>query len=200
MAHQRHGAVEWPIFWRITPGIALGALAGSALADLLAARTLKILFVMFMFVIAAQMARGTVATRPHARLPGALGTSAVGTVIGLASALFGIGGGTLSVPFMTWCSVPVKRAIATSAAIGLAIALSGAIGYVVAGLDEPGLPPWSVGYVVLPAWAGIVVASMLAAPLGARLAHRLSDTMLRRIFALFVALLGLHMLWRLITV
>ena len=99
---------------------------------------------------------------------------------------------------MTWCSVPVKRAIGTSAAIGLPIAVGGAIGYVVAGWNEPTLPPWSLGYVVLPAFAGIVVASTAAAPLGARLAHRLSETVLRRIFALFVALLGLRMLWGLL--
>jgi hypothetical protein len=76
--------------------------------------------------------------------------------------------------------------------------VSGAIGYLIAGLGEPGRPPWSVGYIVLPAFAGIVVASTTAAPFGARLAHRLSDVTLRRIFALFVASLGLRMLWGLL--
>jgi uncharacterized membrane protein YfcA len=199
LAHHRRGAVNWEIFRGIAPGIVIGTFAGAFVADLMTTRALKILFIIFMFAIAAQFARGTTATAAHARgLPGRPGMGLAGLVIGVASALFGIGGGSLSVPFMTWCRVPVKQAVATAAAIGLPIAVAGATGYLVAGLDAPGLPPWSVGYIVLPAFAGIVVASTLAAPLGARLAHRLSDVTLRRIFALFVTILGLRMLWGLL--
>jgi hypothetical protein len=198
LAHHRRGAVDWPVLRRLAPAIVVGTLLGAALADALASHTLKIMFVVFMFGIAAQMARGTMATRAHADLPGPAGMNGAGTIIGMASALFGIGGGSLAVPFFTWCSMPVKRAVATAAAIGVPVALSGTVGYVVAGLNEPHLPPWSIGYVVLPAFAGIVVASSLAAPFGARLAHRLSDVTLRRLFALFVTLLGLRMLWGLL--
>lgn len=198
LAHQRRGAVAWNIFWRITPGIVIGSLAGAAIADVLASRTLQIMFVVFMFAVAAQFARGTTATSAHRHLPGTVGMTAAGGVIGVASALFGIGGGSLSVPFMTWCSVPVRQAIATSAAIGLPIALASTAGYIAAGFGDPRLPPWSIGYVTLPAFFGIVVASTLAAPLGARLAHRLPETTLRRVFAAFVTILGLRMLWGLL--
>jgi len=197
-AHYRRGTLDVSIFRRIAPAIVVGTLLGAAIADHLASRTLQWMFVVFMFAIAVQFSRGTTVTRAHTRLPGVVGMNLAGTLIGIASALFGIGGGSLSVPFMTWCSVPVKRAIGTSAAIGLPIAVGGAFGYIVAGWNEPGLPPWSFGYVALPAFAGIVVASTAAAPLGARLAHRLSEAMLRRIFAVFVALLGLRMLWGLV--
>lgn len=197
-AHHRKGAVDWAIFRRIAPAIVVGTLLGAALADQLTSRTLKLLFVIFMFGIAVQMARGTSATRAHAKLPGALGMNIAGTAIGVVSALFGIGGGSLSVPFMTWCSVPVKRAVATAAAIGVPLAISGTLGFLIAGMDEPNRPAGSVGYIVLPAFGAIVVASALAAPLGARLAHRLSDTVLRRVFAVFVTLLGLRMLWGLL--
>jgi len=173
-------------------------LLGAAIADHLASRTLQWMFVVFMFAIAVQFSRGTTTTRAHTRLPGIIGMNFAGMIIGMVSALFGVGGGSLSVPFLTWCSVPVKRAIGTSAAIGLPIAVGGAFGYIVAGWNEPDLPPWSFGYVLLPAFAGIVVASTAAAPLGARLAHRLSEATLRRIFALFVALLGIWMLWGLL--
>jgi uncharacterized membrane protein YfcA len=152
----------------------------------------------FMFAIAVQFGFGILAATASRTLPGSVGISLAGTAIGAASSLFGVGGGSMSVPFMTWCSVPVRQAIATSAAIGLPIALSATAGYVVAGWNDPRLPPWSVGYVVLPAFIGIVVASTLAAPLGARLAHRLSEATLRRIFALFVAILGVRMLWALL--
>jgi hypothetical protein len=196
LAHQRRSAVNWSVFKTITPGIVIGSLLGASIVHVLAGRTLRIMFVVFMFLLALQMSRGTMATSAHRRrLPGPAGVSAVGGVIGLMSAFFGIGGGSMSVPFMTWNGVPARQAIATSAAIGFPIALSAAIGYIIAGWNVPGLPPWSLGYVALPAFAGIVVASTAAAPFGARLAHRLSETTLRRIFALFVAILGTRMLW-----
>lgn len=195
LAHQRRGAVQWPVVRRITPGIVLGGLLGAAVVDALSSHTLRVLFVIFAFTVAWQFARGRGTAAPHRRLPGAFGMTAAGTMIGALSALFGIGGGSMSVPFMTWCSVPVRQAIATSAAIGIPIALSTTLGLVVAGWDDPRLPPWSLGYVVLPAFLGVVIASTLAAPLGARLAHRLPEPTLRRIFALFVTLLGLRMLW-----
>ncbi len=198
LAHQRRGAVNWTIFRHITPGIVVGSLLGAGIADALASRTLQIMFVVFMFAVAVQFSRGTMAAAAHRRMPGTMGMSVAGTVIGLASALFGIGGGSLSVPFMTFCSVPVRQAIATSAAIGFPIALSSTVGYIVAGWGDSRLPPWSIGYVILPAFIGIVVASTLSAPFGAWLAHRLPETTLRRIFALFVALLGVRMLWGLL--
>ncbi len=197
-AHHRRGAVEWVIVRRITPGVVAGGLLGAAVATALASRTLQILFVLFLFALAAQYSRGTTATSAHRALPGAAGMSATGGIIGALSALFGIGGGSLSVPFMTWCSVPVKRAIATSAAIGLPIALSTTAGFIVAGWNDPRLPPWSVSYVLLPAFFGVVVASTAAAPLGARLAHRLPEKTLRRVFAAFVLVLGLRMVWTLL--
>lgn len=101
----------------------------------------------------------------------------------------------MSVPFLTWCNVAVRIAVATSAAIGLPIAASGALSYVVSGWQEPGLPPWSAGYINLPAFIGIVVASTAFAPLGAALAHRLSPKVLKRLFALFLLVLGIRMLW-----
>ncbi len=197
-AHYRRGTLDLAIFRRIAVAIVAGTWLGAAIADHLASRTLQWMFVVFMFAVSAQFARGTTTTDAHRQLPGLVGMNIAGLVIGVASALFGIGGGSLSVPFMTWCSVPVKRAIGTSAAIGLPIAAGGAIGYIVAGWGRAGLPPWTFGYVALPAFAGIVVASTAAAPLGARLAHYLSETTLRRVFAVFVALLGLHMLWNLL--
>lgn len=198
LAHHRRSAVQWTIVWRITPGIVIGGLLGAAIADALPSRTLQIIFVVFMAVIAVQFGFGIMAATASRTLPGPAGMSLAGTVIGAASSLFGVGGGSMSVPFMTWCSVPVRQAIATSAAIGMPIALASTTGYVVAGFGDPRLPPWSVGYVALPAFLGVVVASMLAAPFGARLAHQLSETVLRRIFAVFVTILGLRMLWGLL--
>lgn len=193
-AHHRHGAVEWPLVRRIAPGILIGTLAGALLAAQVSAFVLKLFFVLFLFYAAAQM-WFEFRPAPHRGLPGRAGTTLAGGVIGAVSSWVGIGGGTLSVPFMLWHNVPLHRAIATSAAIGFPIAVAGAIGYVLGGRSVEGLPPGSLGFVYLPALAGIVVGSVLTAPLGARTAHRLPVRPLKRIFALLLVTLALRMVW-----
>lgn len=193
-AHHRHGAVDWPLVRRITPGILLGTLAGALLAAQVSALVLKLFFVVFLFYAAIQMWLDF-KPAPHRALPGLAGTSLAGGVIGAVSSWVGIGGGTLSVLFMLWHNVPLHRAIATSAAIGFPIAFAGAIGYAIGGRGVADLPPGSLGFVYLPALAGIVVGSVLTAPLGARTAHRLPVRPLKRIFALLLIVLALRMLW-----
>jgi uncharacterized membrane protein YfcA len=195
-AHHRHGAVEWPLVRRIAPGILLGTLAGAVLAAQMSAWVLKVFFIAFLFYAAFQMWLDF-KPAPHRGLPGRAGTTLAGTVIGGVSSWVGIGGGTLSVPFMLWHNVPLHRAIATSAAIGFPIAIAGAAGYVVGGWGAGGLPGGSLGFVYLPALAGIVAGSVLTAPLGARTAHRLPVRPLKRIFALLLLALALRMVWTL---
>jgi uncharacterized membrane protein YfcA len=115
-------------------------------------------------------------------------------VIGSISAIVGIGGGSLTVPFLTWCNVEMRNAVATSAACGLPIAVAGAAGFIFQGWGAAALPEWSSGYVYWPAFAGIAVASTAFAPLGAKLAHSLPGAKLKRIFALFLAVIGLRLL------
>jgi uncharacterized membrane protein YfcA len=135
---------------------------------------------------------------PSRRLPGTAGTVCAGGVIGLVSSLVGIGGGTLSVPFMTFCNVPMHTAVGTSAAIGFPIAVSGALSYIWNGLGVANLPPYSLGYVNLTAFVGIASASFCTAPLGAKLAHSLPVSGLKRFFAVFLLILGARMLWGLL--
>lgn len=192
-SHHRHGSVQWPIFWRLVPGIVLGAWLGAAIATQLPGTALKRLFGVFELLMAAQMA---FALRPatHRRLPGVLGAGLAGTVIGSVAAIVGIGGGVLTVPFLTWCNVRIQQAVATSAACGLPIAIGGTLAYVVLGWGHAQLPPGAAGYVYGPALLGIAVTSMLFAPLGAALSRRLSTPMLKRVFAAFLVVLGLWML------
>jgi uncharacterized membrane protein YfcA len=192
-AHHRRGAVLWPVFARLVPGIVLGAWLGAAVADALPGMALRRVFGIFELVVAAQLALD-LRPAPHRGLPGPFGTAIAGAVIGAVSAIVGIGGGTLTVPFLTWCNVAMKNAVATSAAAGLPIALAGAIGFLAAGWGEPSRPAGSTGYLYWPALLGIVAASMPMAPFGARLAHSLPGALLKRIFAGFLALLGIAML------
>lgn len=196
-AHHRHGAVVWPIVLRITPGILLGTLAGTWIASQVPTAWLGIIFTIFIVCVALQMVTGAKPTSSR-EMPGVLGTGAVGFGIGAFSCLVAIGGGALSVPFMTWCNVRIQNAIATSSAIGFPIALGGALGYIFNGWGSPSLPEHSLGFVYLPAVGGLVLASMLTAPLGARLTHRLPVKRLKQIFAGLLLVLALKMLWGLL--
>jgi uncharacterized membrane protein YfcA len=193
-AHHRHGAVEWTLVRRITSGILLGTLVGALLAAQMPATVLKVFFVAFLFYAAIQMWLDF-KPAPHRELPGRTGTTLAGGVIGAVSSWVGIGGGTLSVPFMLWHNVPLHRAIGTASAIGFPIALAGAIGYALGGQGVAGRPDGSLGFIYLPALAGIVAGSVLTAPLGARTTHRLPVRPLKRIFALLLIVLALRMLW-----
>jgi len=177
----------------IAPGILTGTFAGSYLAAQLSSRFLSIFFVSFLFYVAVQMLRNK---RPHPgrELPGFAGMFGAGSLIGGVSSLVGIGGGSLSVPFLVWCNLPLHRAVGSSAAIGFPIALAGASGYLLNGLAVTNLPGGSLGFIYLPALAGIALASVLTAPLGARLAHSLPVTRLKKVFALFLVLMGTRML------
>ena len=192
-AHHRRGAVLWPIFWRLTPGIIVGAWLGAAIADALPSAVLSKVFAVFVLTVAAQMGFGA-KPAPHRELPGTAGMLTAGGVIGAVSAIVGIGGGSLTVPFLTWCNTAIRQAVATSSACGLPIALAGALGFVVTGLNAAGRPDWSLGYVYGPALVGITLTSMLSAPLGAKLAHTLPTEMLKKVFAAFLTLVGVKML------
>ena len=193
-AHYRRGAVVWPIVKAITPGILVGTFAGSCLASRLSTGFLKGFFVFFLYYVAIQMLLN-IKPKAQRQIPGTPGMFGAGFGIGAVSSLVGIGGGTLSVPFMLWCNVAMHTAVGTSAAIGFPIALAGTVGYIVNGLGTPNLPPLSIGFIYLPALIGVAAVSILTAPYGAKLAHKLPVATLKRFFALFVLAMATRMLW-----
>ena len=193
LAHHKRGAVQWVVVRRIVPGILLGTFLGTCVAARLSNNFLKVFFVLFLYYVAGQMLIDK-KPKPSRELPGQLGMFGVGNVIGVVSSLVGIGGGTLSVPFMMWCNLAIHQAIGTSAAIGFPIAIAGTVGYIINGLQVAGLPEYSFGYAYLPAFVGIVCASVLTAPLGVRLAHSLPVARLKRSFAVLLLLVGTRML------
>jgi len=195
-AHHRKGAVDWHVVKWITPGIVSGTFAGSFLVSISTTFHLKIFFVCFLYFVASQILFKNFERKKNV-FPGVIGMSTVGSMIGLLSSFVGIGGGTMSVPFMRRCNSPLHKAIGTSAAIGLPIALSGAAGYVVYGLGNENLPQYSLGFVYLPALMWIIATSVLTAPFGVCLAHHLPVQRLKRLFALLLYCVATRMLWNL---
>lgn len=193
MAHHRRGAVEWSVVKRIVLGIIAGTYLGTHIAAGMSTGALKVFFVIFLYYVCYQMLSGK-KPKPSRHLPGNAGMFGAGGVIGVVSSLVGIGGGTLSVPFMVWHNIPIHKAIGTSAAIGFPIAVAGTVGYVVNGWNGPNLPPYSLGFVSLTALACIAVMSVLTAPLGVRLAHSLPVGKLKKVFAVILFLVGTRML------
>lgn len=182
ITHHRNKAVIWNIVKYITPGILVGTFLGSRVAAQMPTNLLKGFFVVFLLYVGTQMLMN-IKPKASREIPGLAGNSVAGCVIGLVSSFVGIGGGTLSVPYMTWCNVPMHKAIGTSAAIGFPIAVAGAIGYLVGGIGVKGLPGPNIGFIYLPALLGIAAASVFTAPLGAMLAHRLPVPRLKKAFA-----------------
>lgn len=188
-AHHLAGAVRWPLVRWLAPGIAVGVWCGAGLAAQLHGLQLQRLFGLFAWAIAVQMWFGW---QPHGQqhLPGKAGLSLAGLIIGGASALFGIGGGSLTVPFLSTYRLRMQEAVATAAACGFPIALIGALAYVYQGQSNPNLPEHAMGFVYLPALVGIGITSLPCATFGAQLAHRWPAIKLKRIFAGFLLLIG----------
>ncbi|MBI2297073.1 MAG: sulfite exporter TauE/SafE family protein [Betaproteobacteria bacterium] len=193
LSHHRREAVNWRVLTGMVPGVMLGTFAGALLAGRLDARTLSIVFTALIYYLATMMLMDRKPATPR-ELPGALGLSAAGGVVGAFASLTATAGASLVVPFLVRRNLPVHEAIGTAAAVGWPVALAGTVGYVVSGMTVSGLPGWSVGFVYLPALAWIVVASMLMAPLGAAIAHRTPGKTLKRVFAVVLYLLATNML------
>lgn len=195
-AHHRRGAVRWDLVRGLAPGIVIGGLAAGAGAfALLKGQWLALVFALFVGFSATQMLLDR-KPRPSRQMPGPAGQAAAGGGIGFLSGLVGAGGGFVSVPFMTWCNVPIHNAVATSAALGFPIALAATAGYVIGGWSLPPALPGAFGFLYLPALVLIAMASVLMAPVGARAAHAMNVRQLKRVFALLLYALAAYMLWK----
>lgn len=193
--HHQHGAVNWQVVRHITPGILLGTALGALLASHIPTRGLAIFFTLFVYFAAAQI---LIDKRPHAsrQLPGMAGMTFTGILTGWLSSLVSIGGGTIVVPFLIWCNVPLRHAIGTASAIGFPIAVGGTLGYIAVGSHIDALPEPHLGYVYLPALFWVALASVLTAPLGAKAAHNMKVELLRKLFAVLLVVLATKLLMK----
>lgn len=194
-AHHKRGAVLWPVAAKLAPGIVIGSLLGAKVAGALPSTWLALVFALFVGFSATQMLLDR-KPKPTRQLPGTAGMFGAGSAIGVVSAIVGAGGGFISVPFMLWCNVRIHNAVATSASLGFPIAAAGTLGYVISGWHLTGITPGAVGYIHVPALVTLAAASVLTAPLGARVAHSLDTGRLKRVFALLLYLLAGYMLYK----
>jgi uncharacterized protein len=192
-AHHQRGAVDWAVTRAMSPGILAGSFGAALAAGMLPTRALAMIFTALVSYAAITMFFDVRPKRTR-ELPRSGGIFVAGALIGIAASLFAAGGAFLSIPFLVWCNMPLRRAIGTAAANGFPIALAGSAGYVVQGWQIPGLPAGALGFVYVPALILIVAMSMLFAPLGARTAYRLPVKHLRVIFAMMMFGLALKML------
>lgn len=192
-AHYRRGAQIWMIYRRMFVGVIIGTILGTLLASILYSHVLAIIFGVFTLVVAILMLRGFSPSAKR-KIPGPIPLFSVSAAIGVKSGLLGLGGGVISVPFLAYCDVPMRDAVGVSTAISLTVAVIGTIGFMATGWHVSGLPHWSTGFVYWPAVLGVVIASPAFANLGAMLCYRLPVPLLRKIFAVFLLLIGIQML------
>lgn len=187
--HHQKGAILWPRVTRMAGGIVIGTLLGVVLISSIAGPTLQNIIGIFAALLSIQMFFG-LQPKASGKQPSNPELVVSGGVIGFGSSWFGIGGGTFTVPYLTWRGTDMRLAVATSAACGLPIALTGSISNMFTGWGNPLLPEWSMGYVYWPAVAGIVVTSVPFARVGAHLAHRLDQKKLKKGFAVLLMLVA----------
>ncbi|MGI8561294.1 MAG: sulfite exporter TauE/SafE family protein [Luteimonas sp.] len=193
-AHHRRGSVLWPTVRWMVPGLLLGGWLGSGAAMALDGGVLRRCVAVYCFLAALQLAFGRMRTGGgRDDVPEGAAMSVAGVGIGAVSALVGIGGGSMTVPLLVWRGVAAVHAVGTSSACGVAIGLASGLGYALNA--PPGVrPTHAVGYVYLPAAIGVAITSIFAAPLGTRLAHAISGSALRRVFAVFLVVVGVGLL------
>jgi len=193
-AHHRLGAVDWSKVFRLTPGIIFGAGMGALIAERIPADGLRYLLILFLCYVGIQMAWQL---KPKAGIkpPSRWQDYCISTLIGVMSSIVGIGGGTLTVPYLVHGQTSIQKAVAIASACGLPIAVASSVSYALLGSHAQGLPEWSLGYIYLPAFLGIGLSSICTAPLGAILAHKLPAKQLKRYFSLLLFIMAAKLMW-----
>ena len=190
-AHHQYGTIHWQYFKKLTPTILLGAFSGAMLTKMMSFDFMRLFFAGFEITVAAILYFGQ-SSSAHLDKLSRWVWLLVGYLIGLVSAIVGIGGGTLTTPFLTYNKVNIKNAIATSAAVGLPIAIAGVFGFIIAGWHLENTS--GLGFIDTQALLSIVTMSVIFTPLGAKVSHQIDGKKLKKFFALFLAVLGVLVL------
>ena len=196
--HRAKGAIDEPLLRGIWPSMILGVALGTVLAIWLRGEALSAVFATIALLVAINMGFTGVDFKLRDRMPQGAGLWGIGGFIGTVSAMMGIGGGTVGVPILSMCGTPIRSAVATSSVFGLIISIPATIGFIYGGWGNPLLPPLSLGFVSLIGFALIVPSSLIATPWGVHLAHTIPPLMLKRAFAVFLAITAIRMFYAMI--
>lgn len=193
-AHLKLGHVLWDIFHTLWPGILLGTIIGALIANSVPTHWLKIIFALFIFLVALKMLIDV--NLPHAtRAPPLWVNRLVSFVIGLKSGLLGVGGGILIVPYLTYCGIDARKITAVSNLCTFTVGLVGTLVFMMTGRAEMGSIPYSTGFVYWPAVVAVGIPSSLVAPFGARLSYRLPVKQLKYAFILILLITAINLLF-----
>ncbi|MGM0560907.1 MAG: sulfite exporter TauE/SafE family protein [Pseudomonadota bacterium] len=198
-SHYRREAVDVPLLKRWILPLLVGVIVGAVVAAYLNGNVLAAVFAVVALLVSIRMLRGEDTLNLAESLPGEPIRSLLASFIGMVSTMMGIGGGTLTVPLLSACNYPIRRAVGTASAVGIVIAIPGAIGFLVSGQGIEGRPPLTIGYINLVAFCLIVPTTTLLAPYGARLAHTIKPGRLKIAFALFLLATSLRLFYDLFT-
>lgn len=193
-SHHKQGDIIWPIFWKVLPGLVVGVVAGAILAHFLPSRTLALIFGVILVVVSLTMITGLAESAGRKDLPPNRIMASVGVVIGFKSGLLGVGGGALSVPFLSWCGLPVAKISGTSSTFTFPVAVAGTVAFMISGIIGKIDVPWTTGYVYWPAAVTVAVGTVILAPLGTKVSHHISRRGMRISFGVFLLLLGIRMI------
>ncbi|KZL18056.1 Sulfite exporter TauE/SafE [Pseudovibrio axinellae] len=193
-SHYKRGGIDVDLLRQWGLPIVVGVVLGSVLAGVVSGKILVGVFGVIALLVAANMLLRKEGAALADHLPGTPLRQIIGFLIGGFSVMMGIGGGTLGVPTLTFFNYPIRKAVGTSAAIGLIIAIPGTLAAIYFGWSEPGRPAYSLGFVNVIGFCLIIPASVLLAPVGAKLAHTIKPKLLDRLFALFLLITGVKML------
>lgn len=194
IAHARKGAVRKDIYFRLLPGITIGAIGGAFVANWLPGEILHMVFAVFLILSSIQMAFQFLPTIRKA-LTGWCSLSIFGLFSGAVSSGLGMGGSVFNVPFFVMNSIKMREAVGTAAAAGLPTAVVGAVIFLYSGLGRPNLAPHSIGFINIPAFVVVSIVTMLTAGLGAKWAHTIHPRILRWVFAIFLIVIAIGMLF-----
>lgn len=193
-SHLKLGTPFFFVYKKMVVGVVVGVLVGGISAHFIHSNMLRIAFGLFVLVMAYTLLFPKKRLVPK-QLPGTAGMSAAGGFVGLFSGLFGIGGSVFTVPFLSNRSVSIRSAVTASVAFAATSSVIGAITYILTGMHAAGLPQWTIGYVLWPAWLGLSIGGVVMAPIGAKISHHISEHHLKIYFAIFLVAISIHMLW-----
>ncbi|WP_158232683.1 sulfite exporter TauE/SafE family protein [Sporosarcina sp. P26b] len=197
ISHYRRGHILWFIFFQLAPAITVGALIGGLLSPFIEGDILRYLFIDLILytIFSSLIGKGFIHVNTDSiQMPGRLKTSLIGSGVGFISTLLGVGGSLMTIPFLRSCRLKMVNAVALATPLSLPIAMIGATTSIFNGMQQTGLPPWSFGFVYVPAFFGIVIGGFIGVPVGTRIAHRLPDQLFSKVYLALLVVVVITMI------